>query len=1305
MNIEMPVISKFSYNYQEIVQGYCDKINNSDAELFIVMARKGVCFFDILRDDGLIKLTAEQKVISSSALDFKPITCPDKKVVVTDDIMISGTSISNVINELLDMGVPEQNISIIVLAVDSENMKLDFTMESGFDLLQQGWMLPNADCIELSSQISNVLSVFGRPYDVDFPVYNPVTIKKSRMGSLLNPNLWNVYNVTNQFQSSGRIEAITLIPTQHTLKLIWDRLGLESDYFAHIKIRLYIKDTDDQNFSLQFVPFFLFYEICYSQIDELCFALSESNFEDLCYSAKLRICQFVLCHKLAVIFSDLSKCDINISFRNSVVTSLFGYEYASIVMNLIFPKEKRRNKVCFKYTEAPLDLLDYSHDEHESILDFVQKIPPHVISNDSRELNLQLLQPFVSWYLTRELPTRKSLTQGGYNFRKDRHIIQSKTYRLDSGYSFRSLNTIFVDHDGNYRWPDVVSIFLDRSIDMGIIVPIMFDNNYNRTVCRAFRHGEDLPFGVADKSRILFFLQQLQKEFASRKCEGIAHISLEKIIVLFIHMAIRDKGIFNQFLGFRNREVLSIRYSVHGAVATTISSDVDTSSLKYYFDAAPYWDWVTNYLSKKGMIVRRSSAKNNPNHYICANAFDEYEKQFNNICNEIQVKIKKYASIFAEWYGAMHLRQRDDFKNQVIQLSTCFSVPTVAAALATELHYFYRYWDEEVQLGFKKYADQSNLFTTLSIPGMDAARVLNSAREKFAWFEEKAHIKTISDVKDLLDTRSSYLSADWEGKWHAIASSKRYYSPKLITKYYECYCYLLICSACYELLSGGELADTEIDQIEPNAFSRIAEYEEQFLMIKQKHELPIDDFHELFSFVSKDNFSLKDISKRIETLSRYMNCVLAYANIVVEDIQQLVSEQTMETPVYFSNCIIVDLQCKDEEKCISIVEGAWDALPDNEHKTLMNVFKLKDNAGDEQYQRYGFFYAYDDEISRKTTPPMNQIISFIYGEAEKNCINNRFIVVPHLPPPCRLKYSYKSNMQSEIEAFNKTVCDQIIPYFKERVSSQIILIQKSDTALESVNAIPGFSRKYPVALDYDKLQWPTLANYSLTLYENGHRRFPRLEQNNVVNNSIASLHFMDAEGAKCSKLIGTATLCTYNGVIYALTCMHCLSEDVDQTYTLKLKTYGYNMLYGKVVNLNSIPQEDLPAEQEVAVLQAYWDSDCTEAAYFEPGMILNISSDFNSTAQSNLTCFGYPSERGLTINATKYYEANDGYLEFIVDNCDRFKSGFSGALFIDENRNPFAIAYSYQENGRTHAYGIPLCVATMRAREIIDEGV
>lgn len=161
--------------------------------------------------------------------------------------------------------------------------------------------------------------------------------------------------------------------------------------------------------------------------------------------------------------------------------------------------------------------------------------------------------------------------------------------------------------------------------------------------------------------------------------------------------------------------------------------------------------------------------------------------------------------------------------------------------------------------------------------------------------------------------------------------------------------------------------------------------------------------------------------------------------------------------------------------------------------------------------------------------------------------------------------------------------------------------------------------------------------------------------------------------------------------------------DPDQIYLLNLKKYGYRPLYGKAILVDYDGADNLPAYSEIAVLDVYWDENCTQRVYFQPGVILDVSSGISSLNASRYSCFGYPSSRGLTANATMVNDANDGYIEFLIDDIASFQKGFSGALFIDDEKKPFAIAYSFQEAGCTHAYGIPISTAFQRVQDILDE--
>ena len=53
-----------------------------------------------------------------------------------------------------------------------------------------------------------------------------------------------------------------------------------------------------------------------------------------------------------------------------------------------------------------------------------------------------------------------------------------------------------------------------------------------------------------------------------------------------------------------------------------------------------------------------------------------------------------------------------------------------------------------------------------------------------------------------------------------------------------------------------------------NYYYLIQEYKDQFKAVKDKHDLQIDDFNELFSFVTSGNFKIKNVTKRISKLKK-----------------------------------------------------------------------------------------------------------------------------------------------------------------------------------------------------------------------------------------------------------------------------------------------------------------------------------------------------------------------------------------------------------------------------------------------------
>ncbi|MCI8397780.1 MAG: hypothetical protein HFF90_00005 [Oscillibacter sp.] len=106
---------------KDALKAFCHRINQSDADVFIIMAHKAVLLFYILLAQGHIDKQVEEKVIVSNlALDFDCCYLKEKKIAILDDIVISGTTIASTIDKLLSVGVRQDSIDVIAIAIDLE---------------------------------------------------------------------------------------------------------------------------------------------------------------------------------------------------------------------------------------------------------------------------------------------------------------------------------------------------------------------------------------------------------------------------------------------------------------------------------------------------------------------------------------------------------------------------------------------------------------------------------------------------------------------------------------------------------------------------------------------------------------------------------------------------------------------------------------------------------------------------------------------------------------------------------------------------------------------------------------------------------------------------------------------------------------------------------------------------------------------------------------------------------------------------------------------------------------------------------
>lgn len=176
---------------QNALEYFCKEINNSNADVFVVMAHKAVQLFQILLEQNhIVDSVANKIIISNQTLDFNCSYLFGKRIAIVDDIIISGTAISNTVNKLIHIGIPRQNISIITLAVDKHYMSMNFEGLDGQSVLHCNVESDDASCIDLSYNISRIFAYYGLPYDVDFPTYNAVELCNKKLNLFYNNFLW-----------------------------------------------------------------------------------------------------------------------------------------------------------------------------------------------------------------------------------------------------------------------------------------------------------------------------------------------------------------------------------------------------------------------------------------------------------------------------------------------------------------------------------------------------------------------------------------------------------------------------------------------------------------------------------------------------------------------------------------------------------------------------------------------------------------------------------------------------------------------------------------------------------------------------------------------------------------------------------------------------------------------------------------------------------------------------------------------------------------------------------------------------------
>ena len=408
------------------------------------------------------------------------------------------------------MGAKEENIEIITFARDREYQRIQFIRKDGSNMLSYAVDSDDAECIQMSYNLVNILAYVGKPYETGFPLYTKINVDLDMQKRIFNSILVDVFDVSYDIHAIAKLDTVTMFPKKFLEDEVWAKLGANLDNLVLLKMRTYCYNISDDRSIISFVPMALFNEISESDIDAILSIKSLSAMQNQSahwsYKTKLHFLQYYIsCIFFKVFTSKIH--DISLCIDESMLPIIFGEELAETVLTCLNDESIQEEIVTLSGTHMPVVMED-------SISSFkMSDIETMVYTNDECGyiINERLYDLYKNWYVNEELSTRDDLKLKKYPY-DNKECISKSMKRLTTGFSLSSLLKAMHPLDKIFNTKYLISLFVDRGVDHGIIVPIIYHDAEKHFLCRAYRHGEDLPFGEGDKRRLLYFLSDFDKK-------------------------------------------------------------------------------------------------------------------------------------------------------------------------------------------------------------------------------------------------------------------------------------------------------------------------------------------------------------------------------------------------------------------------------------------------------------------------------------------------------------------------------------------------------------------------------------------------------------------------------------------------------------------------------------------------------------------------------------------------------------------------------------------------------------------------
>lgn len=535
-----------------------------NVDVIMLMARKAVCLVESLEATRLTTLYCP--VVSDRILDTDVSWLKGKRVAICDDALISGTTLYRTAERLHNAGVRTTDVTTKVLCINTKWHSPDLVEPDGPYL-----ELSDVETASLCARIVDAISIVPRPYAVDYPLYKGLRLPLRDIDALAALFDWTLDDISSPIQVTNGVFSLTLTPTESLRCDLDASLGWPFSQFGLHKIRLYgrLAGQGRQFYWCSMFPIVALDPLTVTEVGQLFESLAAHTGSKRAFTksfvprglspevrsdcestAKMRTIAYVAAARLATLWHTVLQrtlsTKVNLTQDPRTLAYLFPPDTIDRLSDLAsstLPLFKHASRSALRPAAKPADA-----------------IPEPVRAPDIFLLESVLTKPFLDLYRTKELRTRELVLKHGrsvFGMSEFKELLD----RLTVGFTLPDLRQMVAQFSDVIRTEKLVSLFLDRSIDKGIAVPITATRD--GFVYRAYRHGEDVEFGEAEENLCVNALDRLSK--TSRRDE-LPRTWVEKFLVLLIRIGL-EQQIFNSWdhtLG--DYDTVGIRYSLHGAV-------------------------------------------------------------------------------------------------------------------------------------------------------------------------------------------------------------------------------------------------------------------------------------------------------------------------------------------------------------------------------------------------------------------------------------------------------------------------------------------------------------------------------------------------------------------------------------------------------------------------------------------------------------------------------------------------------------------------------------------------------------------